>query len=241
MATTRLSSSAMRPMRVAVLPAEQAASATTHQHATTVFITLIGFTTRTLLHQRSRNLSDDWFNLAAVEHFRLTSDFPALLRSPAARTLLLLLVILLPLTWLLASNFASTANSTLRTLYAVGTAAPMCGIIVAIFSFLGFLIRRMRTVARFTDQISLAGTGVSFPRADLAAVQLFQLRGHSYAALIPHHISERLTPDTARTGEHNLGGYIVEFPERPNLQPYELADRLVAENPVIRVDKLGAV
>lgn len=176
-----------------------------------------------------------------MEPIRVTSDFGALLRSPAARALGLLILVLAPLTWFLYRSLQVTENETLRTLYGLGVAAPAGGIVVAVFSFLGYLIRRRRTVLKVGEQVTLPRTGVDFALQDLDALQLFSKGGSSYLALIPAHVSERLTSASARSGDHKLGGYIVEFPERPNLQTYEVADRIHQWRPAVTIEKIGSV
>lgn len=171
----------------------------------------------------------------------MTSDFGALLRSPAARTLGLLIVVLAPLTWFLYRSLQATQNETLRLLYGLGVAAPACGIVVAIFSFLGYLVRKRRTVLKVGEQVSLPRTGVDYPLQELDSLQLFTKDGVSYLALFPAHVRERLTAATARSEDHKLDGYIVEFPARPNLQTFEVADRIQQVLPSVRIEKIGAV
>lgn len=171
----------------------------------------------------------------------MTSDFGALLRSPAARTLGLLILILGPLTWFLYQSLEGTDNGTLRLLYGLGVAAPACGIVVAVFSFLGFLVRKRRVVLNVGEQVSLPRTGIDFALSDLGTLQLFTKDGASYLVLLPSHVLERLTAATARSGEHKLDGYIVEFPERPNFQTYEVADKIRHANPAVQIEKIGAV
>lgn len=171
----------------------------------------------------------------------MTSDFGALLRSSAARTLIVLLAILGALTWFLYRSLETTNNETLRLLYGLGVAAPACGIVVAILSFLGFLVRKRRTVLKVGEQVSLPHTGVDYQLDELDALQLFTKDGVAYLALFPAHVPERLTAATARSGKHKLGGYIVEFPERPNLQTYEVADRIRQIRPSVTIEKIGAV
>lgn len=176
-----------------------------------------------------------------MEPIRVTSDFGALLRSPAARTLGLLVLVLAPLTWFLYRSFAEATNETIRLLYGVGMAAPACGIVVALLSFVGYLIRNRRCVLVIDDKVRLPNTGVEFAFSNLAALQLFSKNGVSYLALLPTHMPERLTAATARRGNHTLGAYIVEFPARPNLHTFEVADRICLARPAVTVEKIGAV
>lgn len=186
-------------------------------------------------------LNPGWFTLAPVAPIKVTSRFSALLRSPAARTLVVLTVLLAPLTWFLYREFEEATNSTIRALYAVGVAAPACGIVVAVLSFIAFLIRRRRVVLEVGDTVSIPATGVSFPLAELGALQLFSKNGYSYMALLPAHVAERLTTSTARSGQHHVHGYIVEFPAHPTIHSFELADLIVAAHGNVRVEKIGAV
>ncbi|QGU01576.1 hypothetical protein CKALI_03465 [Corynebacterium kalinowskii] len=176
-----------------------------------------------------------------MEPIRVTSDFGALLRSPAARALGLLILVLAPLTWFLYRSLEATSNETLRLLYGLGVAAPAGGIVVAVFSFLGYLIRKRRTVLKVGEQVTLPRTGVDFALRDLDCLQVFTKDGASYLALFPAHVPERLTAATARSGNHKLDGYIVEFPQWPNLQTYEVADRILQVFPSVTVEKIGSV
>lgn len=186
-------------------------------------------------------LKPGWFTLAPVAPIKVTSRFSALLRSPAARTLVILTVLLAPLTWFLYREFEEATNSTIRALYAVGVAAPACGIVVAVLSFIAFVIRRRRIVLEVGEQVTIPGTGVSFPLAELGTLQLFSKNGYSYMALLPVHVTERLTAQSARSGQHHVHGYIVEFPAQPTIHSFELADVIVAAHGDVRVEKIGAV
>lgn len=178
---------------------------------------------------------------ALVDPIRVTSDYRALLRSPAARTLVFVVVCLAPLAWWLYVSLGHATNPTLRLLYGIALAAPLCGIVVAIFSFLGFLVKRRRVVLRVDEEVSLVKTKVTFPLSALDTLQLFSKDGASYVALLPSHVSARLTAATAASGCHGIDGYVVEFPQYPNLQTFEVADRISAACPAVKVEKIGSV
>lgn len=171
----------------------------------------------------------------------MTSDFRALLRSRAARTLVLVIVLLTPLAWFLYLPLNDAPNPTLRILYTIGAIAPLVGIVVAILSYLRYVVRRMRVMLRIDSQVSIKASGVQFPLSELAAAQLYSKNGAHFLALIPAHVSERLTVLTARSGRHGLAGYIVEFPTDPNIASFEVVDVLRDHVPGLEVEKIGTV
>lgn len=161
----------------------------------------------------------------------------ALLTSRAMMICVLFVLMCLPFL-LYFLNGWSEGTGTMRTLFAIATIAPACGLIAALGSMLVVWLRRRKAVLVVGDQVHIPRTGVSFPIAELAAVQLWSDRTpRSYVALLPAHVTER----AETTGVRSIQPYVVRFPEGAEPPPYELADLLMERNSGITVTRLGAL
>ncbi len=130
------------------------------------------------------------------------------------------------------------AEGTWRTLFAIAGAAPACGIVAALGSMFVVWSRRRKAVLVVGESVMIPRTGISFPTADLATVQLWSDRSpRSYVAMLPAHVRERA--DT--TGVHSIQPYVVAFPEGSDPQPFEFAELLLQRKGDIIVDRLGAL
>ncbi|MDU0479284.1 hypothetical protein QVA66_08535 [Staphylococcus chromogenes] len=172
---------------------------------------------------------------------RITSRLSALLCSRAAKVCAIVVCILLPVAWMLFYAQHTTAPGLLRDMYTVGLGAPIAGIAVAVLGLLSYVVKHRKTCLRIDDHVQLPHSGVRFPTPRLRLVQLFSFSDRSFVALLPDHVSERLTVGTIASGRHSVANYIVEFPQWPNMQTYELAEALQEKVPGLEVQKIGSV
>lgn len=161
----------------------------------------------------------------------------ALVTSKAMMTCVLF--VLICVSFLLYFFIAWTdATGTMRTLVGIAAAAPACGLIAALGSMLVVWLRRRKAVLVVGETVIIPRTGISFPVADLATVQLWSDRSpRSYVALLPAHVRERANT----TGVRSIQPYVVEFPKGAQPQPFEFADILLERKGDITVDRLGAL
>lgn len=152
-----------------------------------------------------------------------------------------MVLILVPIAWFFGHARAEAASSFLRVCFTIALCAPVLGIVVAVWRLIRFVVARRSVRLRVGEDIFIPRTGIFFPTARLGALQLFTHRNRAYVALLPDHIEERLTPRSIATQQHSLDGYVVEFPDWPTLQTFELAERLQHHIPGLEVRKLGTI
>lgn len=161
----------------------------------------------------------------------------ALLTSRAMMTCVLFVLMCLPFL-LYFLNGWNEGTGTMRTLFGIAAVAPACGLVAALGSMLVVWWRRRKAVLVVGDQVHILRTGVSFPIAELATVQLWSDRTpRSYVALLPAHVTER----AETTGVRSIQPYVVALPRGVEPPPYELADLLMERNSGITVTRLGAL
>lgn len=160
-----------------------------------------------------------------------------LVTSKAMMTCVLFVLICVPFLLYFLTGW-NDATGTMRTLFGIATAAPACCLMAALGSMLVVWLRRRKAVLVVGETVTIPRTGISFPVADLATVQLWSDRSpRSYVALLPAHVRERA--DT--TGVRSIQPYVVEFPKGAQPQPFEFADILLERKSDITVDRLGAL
>lgn len=164
-----------------------------------------------------------------------------MLSSKAAITCLVMVLILAPITGVMLFARAHETSSFFRMMYTIGLGAPAAGILVAILSLIRVVARGRKVRLSIGEQISIPASGIQFGIAQLRAVQLFSCAHRSFMALIPAHVDERLSVRSVESGAHSLDAYIVEFPAGAVLPTFEVADRIQAFLPTVRIEKIGTV
>lgn len=172
-----------------------------------------------------------------MEAVKVRTGTRALVTSKAMMTCVLFVFICAPFLLYFLVAWAE-ADGTMRTLFVIAAAAPACGIAAALGSMVVVWSRRRKAVLVVGETVLIPRTGISFPTADLATVQLWSDRSpRSYVAMLPGHVRERA--DT--TGVQSIQPYVVAFPEGADPQPFEFAEILLQRKGDITVDRLGAL
>lgn len=162
----------------------------------------------------------------------------ALARSRAVVSCVVFVVVLTPILVGLLVERADQNIAPWSWAYAVAAGAPALGIVIAVLSLVVVLWRRSRPVLRIDDHVRIRHSGVSFPVAELATVQLWS-QGDSFVTLLPAHVTDRVEsgPDARRT----LAPYTVRLPRGMSPRPFELGEALQRRRTAIEVDRLGSL
>lgn len=116
-----------------------------------------------------------------------------------------------------------------RNLFAIASGAPAVGIVIALLSLVAVIAQQSRSVLKVRgEQVVIPHSGVRFPTKDLARLTLFSRGDRLFAMIVPH----APIGDPAR--------YTVEFPQRANKKPHQLAKAIEREYPDVIVERLGS-
>lgn len=162
----------------------------------------------------------------------------ALARSRAVVICAVFVAVLTPILIGLLLERETQVNDAWVTAYSVAALAPGLGIALAVVSLIVVLFRRSRPVLRIGEEVFIPRSGVVFPIAQLATVQLWS-SGDSFITLLPDHVPERVGSDPKSRAP--VAAYTVRLPRGVTPQPFELAELIRAQQPDVQVDKLGSV
>lgn len=172
-----------------------------------------------------------------MDTIRLRSSARHLATSRAVVVFVVFVTVLAPIFAGLAVSAGEQGEGALSTLFYVGAVAPAAGMLIALIMLVVVLWRRSRPVLLVDDRVHLPRTGVTFPVAQLAHLQLYSLPGRgTFLVLLPAHVKERVTGDATA-----VAPYTVRFPAGAEPQPFELVDMIRARVPEVGVDKLGTL
>ena len=143
---------------------------------------------------------------------KVRSSYSAILSSRAAKTCMLFVIVLGPITVLLLGAYRTSGNNTLSLLYALGMAAPAAGIIIALSSLAAIAFRARRVVLVVGEKVSIPHSGISFPMSELSTVKVWtrydpRRKTTTYVALLPYHVDGEVTaPPAVDTPAGDTGG-----------------------------------
>ena len=179
---------------------------------------------------------------------KVRSSYSAILSSRAAKTCMLFVIVLGPITVLLLGAYRTSSNNTLSLLYALGMAAPVAGIIIALFSLGTIAFRARRVVLVIGEQVSIPHSGIKFPMSELSTVKVWtrcdpRRKTTTYLALLPYHVDGEVTAASIRQRgiPAEVTDYVVRFPKGTQPSAYELVDMVRQMRPTVYIERLGSV
>ena len=173
---------------------------------------------------------------------KVRSSYSAILSSRAAKTCMLFVIVLGPITVLLLGAYRTSGNNTLSLLYALGMAAPVAGIIIALFSLAAIVVLVVG------EKVSIPHSGISFPMSELSTVKVWtrcdpRRKTTTYLALLPYHVDGEVTAASIRQRgiPAEVTDYVVRFPKGTQPSAYELVDMVRQMRPTVYIERLGSV
>jgi len=161
---------------------------------------------------------------------------------------MLFVIVLGPITVLLLGAYRTSSNNTLSLLYALGMAAPVAGIIIALFSLAAIAFQARRVVLVIGEKVSIPHSGISFPMSELSTVKVWtrydpRRKTTTYLALLPYHVDGEVTAASIRQRgiPAEVTDYVVRFPKGTQPSAYELVDMVRQMRPTVYIERLGSV
>lgn len=162
---------------------------------------------------------------------KIQTPYSALLRTRSA-ALFVIFIALMALLAALSYILLYDASGVWHTLYTIALGIPAVGILLTIFSVFGAFRRYRTPVCTIGETVAITETGVNFPAADLALVEIFSKGRTSFASLIPQHVVGH---------DQHYPEYTFTFPAQPNIKPTQLADHFRDTRPDVRVVWKGSI